>query len=240
MIRWQSHWHVVRQSWTFFQNDFAGRIANRVMQVGPRPAGKRRLVHQRRLVHRRIRHQRDAAAWPGGLAPGDPARPVVRHLYRPSTLLRAPRPRQIPPGVGAAFQPHRAGGGQLHQYPHGQAVRPRAGRGRVRGGCHGRAYGCAPAAIAAGDALGADAADDQCLHGGGDGRAERLVVDPRLRRRRHVWRWRCHWPGRWPTSPVGCPTASPRSSKTWGSCRTRCAPSPFRCSGRMRRAPVLW
>ncbi len=33
MIRWQSHWHVVRQSWTFFQNDFAGRIANRVMQT---------------------------------------------------------------------------------------------------------------------------------------------------------------------------------------------------------------
>jgi ATP-binding cassette subfamily B multidrug efflux pump len=35
MIRWQNHWHVVRQSWTFFQNDFAGRIANRVMQTGP-------------------------------------------------------------------------------------------------------------------------------------------------------------------------------------------------------------
>ena len=35
MIRWQSHWHVVRQSWTFFQNDFAGRVANRVMQTGP-------------------------------------------------------------------------------------------------------------------------------------------------------------------------------------------------------------
>src|SRR4051812_22698970 len=33
LIRWQSHWHVVRQSWTFFQNDFAGRIANRVMQT---------------------------------------------------------------------------------------------------------------------------------------------------------------------------------------------------------------
>ncbi len=31
LIRWQSHWHVVRQSWPFFQNDFAGRIANRVM-----------------------------------------------------------------------------------------------------------------------------------------------------------------------------------------------------------------
>ena len=34
LIRWQSHWHVVRQSWPFFQNDFAGRIANRVMQTG--------------------------------------------------------------------------------------------------------------------------------------------------------------------------------------------------------------
>jgi ATP-binding cassette subfamily B multidrug efflux pump len=35
LVRWQSHWHVVRQSWTFFQNDFAGRIANRVIQAGP-------------------------------------------------------------------------------------------------------------------------------------------------------------------------------------------------------------
>ena len=34
-VRWQNHFHVVRQSWTFFQNDFAGRIANRVMQTGP-------------------------------------------------------------------------------------------------------------------------------------------------------------------------------------------------------------
>jgi ATP-binding cassette subfamily B multidrug efflux pump len=33
MIRWQSHWHVVRQNLPFFQNDFAGRIASRVMQT---------------------------------------------------------------------------------------------------------------------------------------------------------------------------------------------------------------
>jgi len=33
LVRWQSHWHVVRQSWPFFQKDFAGRIANRVMQT---------------------------------------------------------------------------------------------------------------------------------------------------------------------------------------------------------------
>ena len=34
LVRWQSHWHVIRQSWTFFQNDFAGRIGTKVMQSG--------------------------------------------------------------------------------------------------------------------------------------------------------------------------------------------------------------
>ncbi len=34
LVRWQSHWHLIRQSWTFFQNDFAGRIGTKVMQVG--------------------------------------------------------------------------------------------------------------------------------------------------------------------------------------------------------------
>ncbi|HEX4299123.1 MAG TPA: ABC transporter ATP-binding protein [Devosia sp.] len=33
-IRWQSHFHVVRQSWTFFQNDFAGRVGTKVLQTG--------------------------------------------------------------------------------------------------------------------------------------------------------------------------------------------------------------
>ena len=35
LIRWQNHWHVARQAWGFFQNDFAGRIATKVMQTGP-------------------------------------------------------------------------------------------------------------------------------------------------------------------------------------------------------------
>ena len=35
LVRWQNHFHVVRQRWNFFQNDFAGRIANRVIQTGP-------------------------------------------------------------------------------------------------------------------------------------------------------------------------------------------------------------
>ena len=34
MVRWQSHWHVVRQTLSFFQNDFAGRIGSRVLEIG--------------------------------------------------------------------------------------------------------------------------------------------------------------------------------------------------------------
>ena len=33
-IRWQNHRYVLRQSLSFFQNDYAGRIANRIMQTG--------------------------------------------------------------------------------------------------------------------------------------------------------------------------------------------------------------
>ena len=35
MVRWRAHRHVLRQSVGWFQNDFAGRIANRLMQTPP-------------------------------------------------------------------------------------------------------------------------------------------------------------------------------------------------------------
>ncbi|AMR79214.1 ABC transporter ATP-binding protein [Cupriavidus nantongensis] len=34
LIRWQNHRYVLKQSLSFFQNDFAGRIAQRIMQTG--------------------------------------------------------------------------------------------------------------------------------------------------------------------------------------------------------------
>jgi ATP-binding cassette subfamily B multidrug efflux pump len=33
-VRWQAHRHLLRQSLGFFQNDFAGRVANKLMQTG--------------------------------------------------------------------------------------------------------------------------------------------------------------------------------------------------------------
>ena len=35
IVRWRAHRHVLRQSVGWFQNDFAGRIANRMMQTAP-------------------------------------------------------------------------------------------------------------------------------------------------------------------------------------------------------------
>lgn len=33
LVHWQNYWHVVRQPLAFFHDDFAGRLANRVMQT---------------------------------------------------------------------------------------------------------------------------------------------------------------------------------------------------------------
>ena len=34
-VRWRAHKHMLGQSMNYFQNDFAGRLSNRVMQMGP-------------------------------------------------------------------------------------------------------------------------------------------------------------------------------------------------------------
>jgi ATP-binding cassette, subfamily B, multidrug efflux pump len=34
-VRWQTHGYMLRQSLSFFQNDFAGRVANKLMQTAP-------------------------------------------------------------------------------------------------------------------------------------------------------------------------------------------------------------
>ena len=36
LVRWRAHKHVLRQSVGWFEDDFAGRIANRIMQTPPR------------------------------------------------------------------------------------------------------------------------------------------------------------------------------------------------------------
>ena len=93
LIRWQSHWHVVRQSWAFFQNDFAGRISNRVMQTGP--ALRESLVASVTAVWYvdRLRHHRDHHDGGGRLVADDPDPVLVRRLYRRCSSIFVPRMR---------------------------------------------------------------------------------------------------------------------------------------------------
>ena len=81
-VRWLTHRYVLRQSLGFFQNDFAGRVANKVMQAGAGlarvgGAGDRRHLVRGRAVDRRGRDLRRRR-----LAPADPAARLARRLHR--------------------------------------------------------------------------------------------------------------------------------------------------------------
>ena len=95
LIRWQAHWHVVRQSWSFFQNDFAGRISNRVMQTGP--AVRQTLVTSVTAVWYVLVYGITAvvmtAAADAWLAVPDPR--LVRRLYRAALVFRAADTRPL-------------------------------------------------------------------------------------------------------------------------------------------------
>jgi ATP-binding cassette subfamily B multidrug efflux pump len=125
MIRWQSHWHVVRQSWAFFQNDFAGRIANRVMQTGP--SIRESLVALITAVWYILVYGTSAVVL---LARADPwmALPILIWFAAYLVMLRIFVPR-MRDHVGGPLDRDRADRRQLHQHPDGQAVRAGA-RGR--------------------------------------------------------------------------------------------------------------
>ena len=96
-LRWQMHRYVLRQSLSFFQNDFAGRIANHVMQTG----GALAHVGDR---HRRERLVRgDPARWHAAdvrrrrLAPDHSGDPVGRGLRRSASATSCRRCRNSPP-----------------------------------------------------------------------------------------------------------------------------------------------
>ncbi len=127
LIRWQSHWHVVRQSLAFFQNDFAGRISNRVMQAGH--ALRETIVSLIRSVLHIFAYCLGAA----GLMLAQGSAPCRTHLDLGRALCRAARldgaktARTLTQGLGGALAGDRQGRRQLHQYPDRQALR--AGEG---------------------------------------------------------------------------------------------------------------
>src|SRR3546814_6168431 len=87
LIRWQNHRYVLRQSLSFYQNDFAGRIANKVMQAG--------------LALRRAVRDLINAAWHGAAS-------VVSTLPSlPENGLRMAIPQVVWLAAHALVQPYR-------------------------------------------------------------------------------------------------------------------------------------
>jgi hypothetical protein len=179
LVRWQSHWHVVRQGWSFFQSDFAGRIANRIMQTGPSlrdsiVAGTNAvwyiLVYGGSAIVAAVLHRRP---------PHHPAGGVVLRLSPHAALFRAAPARPLEGVVRGAFGPHRPRRRQLHQHPHGQAVRPAAGRGRLRARVGGRTQRHLSPPVARHDPVHPGAQHHERRHGGVDGRDRHPGCGPR-------------------------------------------------------------
>ena len=118
-------------AWTSSHNDFAGRVATKVMQtaLGVRDAVMKFtevLVYVVGLFHRRAdprRHRRPLA--------DDAAADLARGLCRGLLVFRAPA-RQALAGAGRhALAGDGPRGRQLHQHPHREALRPCRPRGRL-------------------------------------------------------------------------------------------------------------
>ena len=131
MVHWQNYWHVVRQPLAFFQDDFAGRIANRVLQTG-RPLRESILSVARAVWQILI----FGAASIGLLGTQDIrlALPMAGWFTLYAALLgRCPAadPEAVARVERGAFRRDRQGGGQLHQHHDGEAVRAPEGGGRL-------------------------------------------------------------------------------------------------------------
>ncbi len=63
MIRWRAHRHVLRQPVGWFESDFAGRIANRIMQTPP-AAGDAVFQVFDTVAFAAVTHHRRASCWP--------------------------------------------------------------------------------------------------------------------------------------------------------------------------------
>ena len=88
LVRWQNHRYVLGQGLAFFHNDFAGRVANRVMQAGS--ALRDSAVQSVDALWHVILYV--VSALPvrrGRLAAGDPAGAVDRRLLLHAGLFRA-------------------------------------------------------------------------------------------------------------------------------------------------------
>ena len=136
LYRWRAHKHVLRQSVGWFENDFAGRIANRVMQAPP--AAGEAVFQVFDAIAFALAYLIGAAILSGRRrpAPRDPAARLVRALRPPRAVDDDAGGSGLEGGLGRALHHHGPRGGRLHQHPLGQALRPWRARAGARARGH--------------------------------------------------------------------------------------------------------
>ena len=132
LVRWQTHRYVLRQTVGFFTNDFAGRIASKIIQTGP--ALRESVVQVCDALWFVTIYSISSLVLFGQLDPWLmlPLGLWIAGFVLRALLLRAAHPRALGGRVGGALDADRAHRRQLHQHPDGQAVRAHLARGRLR------------------------------------------------------------------------------------------------------------
>ena len=131
LVRWQNHRYVLRQSVGFFADDFAGRIASKIVQTGP--ALRESVVQVCEAVWFVSIYAVSALVLFGEI---DwrltlPLAGWVAIFVGDPRLFRAAHPRPLDHCLGGALGDDRASGRQLHQHPDGEALRPCGAGGRL-------------------------------------------------------------------------------------------------------------
>ena len=130
LIRWQNHRYVLKQSLGFFQNDFAGRIAQRIMQTGNSLRDSAVQVVDA-LWHVLIYTVSALVLF--AEADWRLMIPLVLWVFAyvgAPRLLRSPGQAPLGGGLGFALEADGADRRRLHQHHHAEAVRPHPpGRG---------------------------------------------------------------------------------------------------------------
>ena len=134
LVRWRSYRYVLRQSLAFFQNDFAGRIAQKVLQSGP--ALRESVVNVVEGVFTLVIYLVGTIVLFAGLDPWLILPVALWGVAYAITICAhgaagAGEVRGGGRGQFRALRPHRR---QLHQHPVGEALCPCRARGDLRQG----------------------------------------------------------------------------------------------------------
>jgi hypothetical protein len=137
-VRWQSHGYLLRQSLGFFQNEFPGRVANKLMQTAPALRDSFVMLSDAAVFVAMQWLSSLVLFWAAGCTPYHALDRLAFGLWRNACLVHSPHPQAVIGIFRGALDAAGAHSRQLHQHTDGEALWERARcrrfpwRGRAR------------------------------------------------------------------------------------------------------------